>query len=155
MKSFDSKILLLLFVSTIVLSGVTTYPHTVYTIDGSNSHSKSFNKIGNHVIVEFTECKNLNAFAELEDALARAANAAGATLLTVKTHQFSPAGMTGVAVLAESHISVHTWPEFGYAAVDIFTCGEHVDVYKAFYVLREFFQANDMALIKIDRGFNA
>jgi S-adenosylmethionine decarboxylase len=66
----------------------------------------------------------LNDEAFVRQALVSAAELAGATLIDVRTHAFEPQGITGFALLAESHISIHTWPEHRFAAVDAFTCGE-------------------------------
>ena len=112
-----------------------------------------FKKLGEHIIAEFFGCEQLNAFNMLEKILVQAAHKAGATVLTIKIHQFEPEGMTGVAVLQESHISIHTWPEYGYVAVDVFTCGAHVQVEKALDVLRQFFNPKKVSFIKLDRGF--
>lgn len=81
--------------------------------------------IGQHLIADLWGCDGLADPAVIEGALRSAATAAGATLLDLKLHHFGPQqGVTGVALLAESHISIHSWPEHGYAAVDIFLCGE-------------------------------
>ncbi|MEX0320477.1 MAG: adenosylmethionine decarboxylase [Ruegeria sp.] len=81
--------------------------------------------LGLHLIAELFDASALFDPLPAQDALTRAANAAGATLLEVNTHDFGDrAGFTGVALLAESHISVHTWPEHDYAAIDIFMCGD-------------------------------
>ena len=79
---------------------------------------------GSHVLVDFWGASNLSEPELIEKALREAADACGATVLHTHVHEFSPnGGVSGVAVLAESHISVHTWPEFGFAAFDIFMCG--------------------------------
>lgn len=78
---------------------------------------------GLHLLIEFWEAENLNDVALIEAALSRAAKSANATVLTVHAHKFSPNGVTGIAILAESHISIHTWPERGFAAIDVFMCG--------------------------------
>ena len=79
---------------------------------------------GLHLLADFDGCRNLDDVAVIETALREAALACGATLLSVHLHGFGEgAGVTGVALLAESHISIHTWPERGFAAVDIFMCG--------------------------------
>jgi S-adenosylmethionine decarboxylase proenzyme len=83
--------------------------------------------VGRHVICEFWGASNLQEAEHTERALQHAVDAGGATLIKTVVHQFSPHGVTAVAVLAESHLSIHTWPEMGYAAVDYFTCGSHVD----------------------------
>ena len=83
--------------------------------------------VGKHCILELYDCEpiRLNDEAFLRTTLTTAAKEAGATLLNLITHRFEPQGVTGLALLAESHISIHTWPETGYAAVDVFTCGDH------------------------------
>jgi len=77
---------------------------------------------------------------------------ANVTLLDLRVHTFNPHGVSGVAVIAESHISIHTWPEFGYAAVDIFTCGKDAHPEAALEVLREAFKPKRMEVIEIKRG---
>ncbi len=83
--------------------------------------------VGKHCILELYECDafRLNDEAFVRTTITAAAKNAGATLLNLITHRFIPQGVTGLALLAESHISIHTWPESGYAAVDVFTCGDH------------------------------
>ena len=87
--------------------------------------------LGTHTIVELFGCRNLNDLALVRDTLVEGAKLCGATILHTKFHQFSPQGLTGYILLAESHISIHTWPEYGYAAVDLFTCGT-MDTERAF-----------------------
>lgn len=123
-------------------------------IEGKIQATHNFQELGQHVIAEFIGCESLNDYDNLKSVLQIAAEQAGATLLHVHTHKFSPQGMTGVAVLAESHISVHTWPEFGYAAVDVFTCGQHVQVGKAIDVLSDFFQPQSLNIITLGRGYS-
>ena len=88
---------------------------------------QSTDMVGKHCILELYECdpSRLNDEAFLRTSITTAAKSAGATLLNLITHHFEPQGVTGLALLAESHISIHTWPESGYAAVDVFTCGDH------------------------------
>ncbi|KEF41937.1 MAG: S-adenosylmethionine decarboxylase [Cyanobium sp. CACIAM 14] len=95
--------------------------------------------VGKHCILELydCDCARLDDEAFLRDTITTAAKRAGATLLNLITHRFEPQGVTGLALLAESHISIHTWPESGYAAVDVFTCGDHTMPEKACEVLRE------------------
>lgn len=80
---------------------------------------------GNHVILDIWGAEGLTDLDRLQNAMQDAVKAAGATLLHIHLHHFGEGlGVSGVAVLAESHISVHTWPEAGYAAFDIFMCGD-------------------------------
>jgi S-adenosylmethionine decarboxylase len=93
--------------------------------------------VGKHCILELYDCDpgRLDNQAFLRDTITAAARQAGATLLNLITHRFQPQGVTGLALLAESHISIHTWPESGYAAVDVFTCGDHTMPERACAVL--------------------
>lgn len=94
---------------------------------------------GTHLILDFWGAKHLANQQHLETALRAAVDAAGATLLHIHLHKFTPqGGVSGVAVLAESHISVHTWPERDFAAFDIFMCGD-AEPEKAAAVLQRFF----------------
>ena len=95
--------------------------------------------VGKHCILELydCDCARLDDEAFLRDTITTAAKRAGATLLNLITHRFEPQGVTGLALLAESHISIHTWPESGYAAVDVFTCGDHTMPERACQVLWE------------------
>ncbi len=119
------------------------------------SSQPNFHELGHHIIAEFFECQNLNEENLLKLVLRKAAESASATVLSITTHQFEPAGVTGVAVLQESHISVHTWPEYGYAAIDIFTCGKHVMIEKAIEVLDRFFSPAKKQIVKLARGFDS
>jgi S-adenosylmethionine decarboxylase len=79
---------------------------------------------GHHLLIDFWGCQNLTDQAAVEAALREAAAACGATVLQVVLHGFGEgAGITGMAILAESHISIHTWPELDYVALDVFMCG--------------------------------
>jgi S-adenosylmethionine decarboxylase proenzyme len=82
--------------------------------------------LGRHLLVEYRNCDRqlLNDIHQIEQLLRRAAKAAGATVVASVFHPFSPQGITGVVVVEESHLSIHTWPEHGYAAVDFYTCGD-------------------------------
>ena len=83
--------------------------------------------VGKHCILELYSCssRKLDDEAFLRSTITNAVQQAGATLLQLISHRFDPQGVTGLALLAESHLSIHTWPESGYAAVDVFTCGDH------------------------------
>ena len=79
---------------------------------------------GSHLIIDLYDAEKLDDLPYIEEALKACVEEAGATLLHIHLHPFEPTGVSGVAVLAESHISVHTWPEAGYAAFDVFMCGD-------------------------------
>ena len=107
---------------------------------------------GSHLIVDFWEAEGLGDTDRIERAMRDAVEAAGATLLHIHLHMFTPnGGISGVAVLAESHISVHTWPERGYAAFDVFMCGS-AEPRKALAVLEQAFAPKRVVLGIHKRG---
>jgi S-adenosylmethionine decarboxylase len=107
---------------------------------------------GNHVIADFWGASHLDDREALEVAMVDAVNAAGATLLHIHLHKFGDGGgVSGVAVLAESHISVHTWPERGFAAFDVFMCGD-ADPSKAVDALRQALTPTRLVVGKHKRG---
>lgn len=107
---------------------------------------------GTHLLLEMWGAHHLDEPDLIEETLCDAARAAGATILHAHTHRFSPyGGVSGVIVLAESHISIHTWPERGYVALDIFMCGD-CDPYKAVPVLRETFAPESLQISEHKRG---
>ena len=89
--------------------------------------NSTLNSVGRHCILELYDCPSvlLDDQSFVQQTLRQAANIARSTLLGELSHKFDPQGVTALVLLAESHISIHTWPESGYAAVDVFTCGEH------------------------------
>lgn len=111
---------------------------------------------GRHLIAELHGCSGLSDIGLIETALTDAAMVAGATVLDVKLHAFGAGqGVTGVALLAESHISIHTWPEHGYAAVDIFLCGQQHDIDAALAVIIVALDATEIEQQTLTRGFAA
>ncbi len=106
---------------------------------------------GTHLIIEVVDGEGLDDEARIEKAFRDCVDECGATLLHIHTHKFSPQGVSGVAVLAESHISVHTWPEIGYGAFDVFMCGEATP-WKAVEVLRQAFDAGEVRVRELLRG---
>lgn len=110
--------------------------------------------LGRQVLAEVFGCdpEKLNNLQIIEKIMVKAALAAGADVREVAFHKFSPQGISGVVVISESHLAIHTWPEYGYAALDVFTCGEKVDPWDACnFIVREF-QAKNMTATEIRRG---
>src|SRR3990167_1610113 len=109
--------------------------------------------LGRHILVEFLNCKAdvLNDVAAIENAMVEAAQIAGATVINSTFHHFSPYGVSGVVVIQESHLAIHTWPEYRYAAVDLFTCGE-MDAWISFDYLKECFGAKNYSALEMKRG---
>ena len=107
---------------------------------------------GTHLIIDVYGGSFLDDLKLVEDALRKAVDAAGATLLHIHLHHFTPnGGISGVAVLAESHISIHTWPESGYAALDVFMCGE-ANPHATIEILRDAFAPERIAVEEHLRG---
>ncbi len=110
--------------------------------------------LGQHILVEFMGCDPdvLNDVAVIEQGMLDAAMEANATIINSTFHYFSPYGVSGVVVIQESHLAVHTWPEYQYAAVDLFTCGDDVYPWKAFDYLKKIFQAENYSALEARRG---
>ncbi len=107
---------------------------------------------GSHLIIDLWDAEHLDDVGVIELALRRSVQVAGATLLHLHLHRFSPnGGISGVAVLAESHISIHTWPERGYAAIDVFMCGR-ARPHEVVPILRHAFRAKRIAISEQLRG---
>lgn len=109
--------------------------------------------LGRQLVVEMWDCaRRVDDPAKLRAALEEAVRRAGATLIDVQVHPFNPHGASGMALLAESHISFHTWPELGYVALDVFTCGERVEPERAVEVFRDLFSPRQVSVVEIRRG---
>ena len=107
---------------------------------------------GTHLIIELYDAEHLADIGHIDRALRASIEAAGATLLHIHLHHFEPnGGVSGVAVLAESHISIHTWPECGYAALDVFMCGA-AEPEKCVPILKKAFQAKRAEVDTLLRG---
>ena len=107
---------------------------------------------GIHLLIDLWECRHLQDIARIESAMREAASICGATVLDIRLHSFGEnAGITGVAILAESHISIHTWPETGYVAIDVFMCGR-CDPHGAIAVFEQVFQAQRKTVSEHKRG---
>ncbi len=110
--------------------------------------------IGHHYIVEASGCRPdvIGKVESVEQILVRAAEVAGVQIWSISFHRFNPNGVSGVVVISESHMSVHTWPEYGYVALDIFTCGGDAKPQKAVeYGLGEF-GATNVHITEVTRG---
>lgn len=113
------------------------------------------NTYGRHLLVEYRGCDTdiLNDLALIEQVMNQAALAANATIVTSTFHPFMPHGVSGVVVVQESHLSIHTWPEYAYAAVDFFTCGE-TSPEAAHLYLFEALQAEESEIMLVSRGLS-
>ena len=110
--------------------------------------------LGTHLLVDLRDCST-EAIKDLEyvkDSLVKAAKEASATIVDVSFHEFNPFGISGMVVIAESHLSIHTWPEYGYAAVDIFTCGDLIKPEIAASYLIERFRSQNPSVVEMKRG---
>ena len=109
---------------------------------------------GSHLIIDVHGAEHLDDCGHIEKTLVKCVEAAGATLLHIHLHRFEPNGVSGVAVLAESHISVHSWPENGYAAFDVFMCGDAMPE-RCVEVIRSAFKPDRIVVSEILRGQGA
>jgi S-adenosylmethionine decarboxylase len=123
----------------------------VMTADMAEQHSAT---LGRHLLVEFYNCdpNMLDNTAGIEAHMNEAARACGATIVQSVFHRFSPWGVSGVVVISESHLAIHTWPEHGYASVDLYTCGDTVDPMVACEYLRKALNARSIEFQAIRRG---
>ena len=110
--------------------------------------------LGRQILIEFYDCESeiLTDKARIRQYMLEAAHHAGATVISDTFHHFKPDGISGVVIIAESHISIHTWPEHRYAAVDVFTCGDSVDPWSIPRYLQEKLQAKNVSNMEIKRG---
>lgn len=109
--------------------------------------------LGRHVLIELWDCNpGINQPECVRAAICQGVKEIGATLLHLYVHEFSPQGVTGVATLAESHLALHSWPEHGYLAADVFTCGDQVDPLALVGVLKEWFQPGFVEVKELERG---
>jgi S-adenosylmethionine decarboxylase len=110
--------------------------------------------LGRHLIVEYSGCDRnlLDDTDRLQKCLSEAVRKSGATIVETVFHRYNPQGVSGVVVIAESHCSIHTWPEYGYAAVDYFTCGQNVDPIVAHDHMKQALQAENAEIKELVRG---
>jgi len=112
------------------------------------------NALGKHLLLELKDCDKevLNDISFLKSVLLAAAGEAGATVLGESFHRFNPHGVSGVVIISESHLCIHTWPEHGYAAADIFTCGDSVQPQKAAEILISKLGSKNHSILEVQRG---
>jgi S-adenosylmethionine decarboxylase len=110
--------------------------------------------LGKHLLLELKDCNKevLDDLNLLRDVLLSAAKEAGASVVGESFHQFAPHGVSGAVLIAESHLFLHTWPEYGYAALDIFTCGDSVKPDVAAELLIKMLESKDPTIIELKRG---
>jgi len=110
--------------------------------------------LGRQILVEYYDCDSdkINDVEFIESSFLAATKASGATIISHNFHKFSPHGVSGMVVIAESHVSIHSWPEYNYAAVDIFTCGETIDPWVIQEYLKEAFESKNISSMEMKRG---
>jgi len=109
--------------------------------------------LGKHIIAELFHCDEfiLNDPVKIEEVMMAAAQLSKATIIKPFFHQFSPYGISGVIVIAESHYTIHTWPEYGYAAVDVFTCGD-LDTQIGLEHIKQELRSEKCSIFQLQRG---
>lgn len=119
-----------------------------------NANGKNQVHLGQHVLAEFFECDPniLNSPQLVEKLMVEAALECGATIVQKCFHMFNPYGVSGVVIISESHFAIHTWPELGYAAVDLFTCGDKCDPKISYEYLRKMFNSKSTSYTELKRG---
>ncbi|NWF52375.1 MAG: adenosylmethionine decarboxylase [Nitrospirae bacterium] len=110
--------------------------------------------LGTHLLIELRDCNPdiLKSIEKVKKILISAAKEAKATIIDISFHEFNPFGVSGVVVIAESHLSIHTWPEYCYAAVDIFTCGDVIQPEMAVSYLIKNFECKNPSIVEMKRG---
>lgn len=110
--------------------------------------------LGRQILVEFYDCNSdvINDVSQVESILIEGTRASKASIISHNFHKFSPHGVSGTVVIAESHVAIHTWPEYNYAAVDIFTCGETIDPWIIQDYIKTAFEAQNVSSMELKRG---
>ncbi|MDQ6823803.1 MAG: adenosylmethionine decarboxylase [Candidatus Eremiobacteraeota bacterium] len=113
--------------------------------------------LGTHIVCELSGCnpKALTDVESVRNMMVSAALAANATVMESAFHRFQPHGVSGVVVIAESHLSIHTWPETGYAAMDFYTCGDHTNPWAACEFAAKTLGAKKMLTTEVKRGIES
>ena len=110
--------------------------------------------LGTHLLIELKDCNHeiIKDLEQVRSAIVSAAEAAKATIIDVSFNEFNPFGVSGMVIIAESHLSIHTWPEYDFAAVDIFTCGDVIKPEVAAQFLIEAFKSQNPSVVEMKRG---
>lgn len=113
--------------------------------------------LGVEVLIEFFDCDKsvISSVRQIETIMAEAARATKSHIVDLIFHTFKPHGVSGVVVIKESHLTIHTWPEFGYACADIFTCGKRALPWRAYKVLAKKLKAKKVSVMELKRGIMA
>ncbi|KOS59922.1 hypothetical protein AN161_26160 [Lysinibacillus sp. FJAT-14222] len=116
--------------------------------------SQSQHALGHHILLELHDCNDalLNDVQQIKKIMCQAAHIAKATIVTEHFHHFSPYGVSGVVIIQESHLTIHTWPEYGYAAIDVFTCNSKLALQDAVQYITEQFNAGNATQHYLHRG---
>ncbi|MDO8424474.1 MAG: adenosylmethionine decarboxylase [bacterium] len=131
----------------------TKIKRNIQWIEGEKSGKNKKHKYsGIHFLAEFWNGRIIDDAEKIREILVEAVKRANNTPLEFVVHKFHPQGVTGIVLLAESHISIHTWPEFNYVALDIYTCGDKSLPLKALEYLKSEFQPKRFEISKIKRG---
>ncbi|MPQ43473.1 adenosylmethionine decarboxylase [Clostridium tarantellae] len=111
-------------------------------------------QLGRHILVEYYNCDKeiLKNHSLIEEFMCEAARRAKATIVTSCFHEFNPWGVSGAVIIQESHLTIHTWPEYGYASVDLYTCGDSVNPWVGFEYLENVLKAERSESTEIARG---
>jgi len=110
--------------------------------------------LGKHLLIELYNCDkhNITDAKTVEEIMVGAAKATEATIVSTSFHTFNPFGVSGVVVIAESHLAIHTWPEYNFASIDVYTCGDTVKPWKAYEYLKKHFKSKKASFTEIKRG---
>lgn len=110
--------------------------------------------LGRHLLIEFYNCRSnkLNLSKYLEKILCESAKKSKAKVIKTIFHNFKPFGVSGLVIIAESHFSIHTWPEYKFASIDIYTCGEEINPWDAYEYLKEKLKPANPIVMEMKRG---
>lgn len=110
--------------------------------------------LGRHLIIELYDCnpKNISDVKRVEEVMLAATNAIRAKIVDTIFHTFTPYGVSGIIVIAESHLAIHTWPEYKFASIDVYTCGKKINPWRAYKILEKGFEAKSANAMEMKRG---